>query len=110
MAVLIEILSRGTDSVGFALYYPIPVEDREDGAAEPSRVAAGKALSAQEITDLRSGALHEIVASVSIRGYTRAQVASRLEGIWSNNQAEALNDYKNQYSDIGLFWDGTGWN
>lgn len=109
MAVRIEILETTADSASIALYYPIAAGSRLTAANDQTRTAAGARLSAQELQDLKDGALFEVLRSFSIRGMTAAQARVRLERMWTELQDEALAEYTARYRFAHAAWDGTSW-
>lgn len=109
MAVRIEVLATTAESASIALYYPIAVGSRLAAANDQTRAAAGTRMSAQELQDLKDGALFEIVRSFSIRGMTPAQSRTRLERMWAELQDEALAEYAARYRFAHAAWDGSAW-
>ena len=109
MAVRIEILETTADSASIALYYPIAAGSRLTAANDQTRTAAGARLSAQELQDLKDGALFEVLRSFSIRGMTAAQARSRLQNSWTEHQSSALAAYTEKYRFLNLAWDGSTW-
>lgn len=109
MALQIEILSADRDVAVCAFYYPVPVGSRLAAAADAGRTAAGKRLSAQELQDLKDGALFEVVIPLSVRGMTAAQARSRLQNSWTEHQSSALAAYTEKYRFLNLAWDGSTW-
>lgn len=109
MAVRIEILATTSDSASIALYYPVAAGSRLSAANDQARAAAGTRLSAQELQDLKDGALFEIVRSFSIRGMTPTQARTRLERMWTELQDDALAEYAARYRFAHAAWDGSAW-
>lgn len=111
MTTQIEIILFSGSTVSAAFYFPIDVNDRIAGANDPTRAAAGN-LSGQELSDLQSGALHEIVESHNVGNATRSQIASKLVDRWSEVDGTALAHYIRTYDrpqDVGKVWNGTDW-
>ncbi len=109
MAIKIEIISRSRQTVSAAFYFPIAVDDQIAAANDQTREPVGSALSAQEVQELKDGALHEVVSAVRVLGKFRAQVSAILEQRWTDGQVKALRDYTSRYQDVGLSWDGSAW-
>lgn len=109
MATRIEILASDRENATAAFYYVVPVGSRLAGAADVERVAAGSRLSAQELQDLKDGALIEVVRTFSTRGMTAGQARTRLQNTWAELEAAALADYTARYRFSHLAWDGTAW-
>lgn len=111
MATRIEIIAISGQSVTAAFYFSIDAGDRIAGASDPSRTAAGN-LSGQELVDLQSGALHEIVETHPTGNATRAQIAVKLTIRWGAVEGTALAHYIDAHDraqDIGKVWNGTDW-
>ncbi len=111
MATEIEILAVSTVSVTAAFYFPVSVNDRIAGADNPSRTAAGN-LAGQDLTDLRSGALHEIVETHKTGNATRAQIGSKLVARRAELAGTFLAHYTaahDRQEDVGKVHDGAVW-
>lgn len=109
MAVRIEVLSSDRNSASVAFYYAVPVGSRLAGAADAARTAAGSRLSAQELQDLKDGALYEVTRSFPINGMTPAQARTRLQNVWTELEADALAEYAAKYRFAHAAWDGSSW-
>lgn len=111
MATRVEIIAITSRTVTAAFYFLIAGGDQIAGANDPSRTAAG-GLGGQELTDLQSGALHEIVETHPTGSATRVQIASKLADRWGALEGTALVHYVETYDraqDIGKVWNGTDW-
>lgn len=109
MAVRIEVLASDRNSASVAFYYAVPVGSRLPGAMDATRTAAGSRLSAQELQDLKDGALYEITRSFSVSGMTPAQARTRLQNVWAELESDALAEYTARYRFAHAAWDGTTW-
>ena len=109
MAVRIEILTTTAESASIALYYPVAAGSRLAAANDQTRTAAGTRLSAQELQDLKDGALIEVLRAFSITGMTASQARTRLERMWTELQDEALAAYTARYRFAHAAWDGSAW-
>ena len=107
--IKIEIISEtGTDTTA-AFYYPVPLGKQLPAAADNTRTAAGSALSAQELQDLKDGKLFEYMYSTGTRGMTTPERQSKLVSAWATSLAAALKQYEALYSAAGDYYDGSTW-
>lgn len=107
--IILEQVKRdgGPIELRYALWAAVPAA-RQTFYANAGFETAFKNASAQEITDLRNGAVTEKVATGSWpAGTTNAAIRTALEAIWAAFNTEVQNF--NPWNRYGSFWDGTNW-
>lgn len=110
MAVQIEILEQSGTEVRTAFYYPVPPQQYLPGSDDQTRVPEGTVLSPAEIQDIKDGRLYEYVKIFPARNLTSQQIRDKLVTRYPIERTDAAAKYRELYSSLGSWYDGTSWN
>lgn len=105
----IVVLDRDQNAPIFrVLFWAVVPAVRQVFHAAPDLTSAWVGASAEENAELASGAMKEVIETISIQpGATLAQMQAQLEARWAAFQAEV--NAENRYLRYGTYWDGSAW-
>jgi hypothetical protein len=106
--IVLERLGPGKYSV---LYWLAVPATRQPFYAKPGAVSAWPGASSPESTAIASGAVHEVMETLSKEGMPNmAAVQAETEIRWQVLQDEINSNGANQWNRYGSYWDSvTGW-
>lgn len=102
--IILEKLDNGRFK--YALWASVPAT-RQSFYANPNAISSWTGASAQENSDIASGAVVEKTDVLAIDGQTVNQAMASLRSIWQAYQ-DQITAY-NPWNKYGSFWDGTSW-